>query len=641
MVRAIKISATILLVVSIFFILNGFLPHLHSKKIKASPHDEYLLNLRDSSEFSRYAGTPLLSKYNGVTSIKVVYDLHDSALYFVNSAKFKYHIDFCTSILGYRDELQLFNQTNYTDSKWRKYILANLNYVPELHTYAIEFVSEDIIKPHYIELLYESIRQHSFIKNNLRLLMNSDYLTGIHDSLQSIPKLTTDEVYQSLRYQAIYEGRVYGRMVWANENNNNKSHLEDILVVKGTPLYIPPSRGIITNQFQTPLSHIQVLAHNNKLPSFAYKSSDKKLEQWKNQWVRLDITSDSFHVEPVTEAIARQYTKPNPPQSQTLESDTLTNDILPLKKCQFRDKKRIGNKAANLAVLERISASNRTLFNTPEGSFAIPFFYYKKHISSPSIRTAISFILQNETEWTEHDLDKALKHLRDQIKQQPIDPILLNRVENMIIQNHCGNEYRFRSSSNAEDAFGFSGAGIYDSKTGILHDTTHSIEEAIKKVWASTWSLQAFLARKNAGIKHEQVMMAVLCHRRFPDEGANGVVVTKNIYRPSFPGYTANVQIGEISVVQPDEHSICDQFTFFQPTDFNPFTNDVAVDYITIGNRNNGKKVLTHEQVNELYRAVAVCDDYYASQFYRNCSYDIEFKFEKGKLYLKQIRPYY
>ena len=54
--------------------------------------------------------------------------------------------------------------------------------------------------------------------------------------------------------------------------------------------------------------------------------------------------------------------------------------------------------------------------------------------------------------------------------------------------------------------------------------------------------------------------MGSLVHRSFPDELANGVLITKNIYRSEYAGITVNVQKGENSVVKPEEGVSCDEF---------------------------------------------------------------------------------
>ena len=56
--------------------------------------------------------------------------------------------------------------------------------------------------------------------------------------------------------------------------------------------------------------------------------------------------------------------------------------------------------------------------------------------------------------------------------------------------------------------------------------------------------------------------MAILVHRSFPDEEANGVAITGNIYLPLLTAYTINVQIKDISVVLTSSGIYCRSIPF-------------------------------------------------------------------------------
>ena len=72
--------------------------------------------------------------------------------------------------------------------------------------------------------------------------------------------------------------------------------------------------------------------------------------------------------------------------------------------------------------------------------------------------------------------------------------------------------------------------------------------------------------------------MAMLCHRSFPDEDANGVAITANIYDTSGlePAFYVNVQEGEESVVFPEDGDVVSGGNFHgQPLAF-------ALDFLAI-----------------------------------------------------------
>jgi hypothetical protein len=128
---------------------------------------------------------------------------------------------------------------------------------------------------------------------------------------------------------------------------------------------------------------------------------------------------------------------------------------------------------------------------------------------------------------------------------------------------------RFRSSSNAEDAIGFSGAGLYDSFSGCLADdldgnqngpsgcdagesSEHTVARALVRVWASLWNAQAYDEREWYGIDHKRAAMAVLVDPRATNELANIVAFSGNPASPGDDRYLVDAQAGELDVVLPD-----------------------------------------------------------------------------------------
>ena len=65
------------------------------------------------------------------------------------------------------------------------------------------------------------------------------------------------------------------------------------------------------------------------------------------------------------------------------------------------------------------------------------------------------------------------------------------------------------------------------------------------------------MERSYFGIDQKSVAMAILCHRSFPGESANGVVITKNLYRKNYRGFVVNAQKGDVSVVKPPIDVTC------------------------------------------------------------------------------------
>ena len=200
-----------------------------------------------------------------------------------------------------------------------------------------------------------------------------------------------------------------------------------------------------------------------------------------------------------------------------------------------------------------------------------------------------------------------LGELQARMVDAPMDPAFLALLTDKLDADYPGVRMRFRSSTNAEDLGAFTGAGLYTSASGTPGDANESIEDAIHTVWASVWNSRAYEERSYYSIDHTKVGMALLVHRSFPDEEANGVAITANIFDPSGlePAFYVNVQVDDWSVVKPEPGVVSDQFLYYfdqpgQPITFIAHSNLVSP----------GETVLTTAQTYDLGVALAAIRDF-------------------------------
>ena len=209
---------------------------------------------------------------------------------------------------------------------------------------------------------------------------------------------------------------------------------------------------------------------------------------------------------------------------------------------------------------------------------------------------------------------------------------------------------KFRSSTNAEDLDGFTGAGLYTSASGALGDPSRPVLDAVRTVWASVFRFRAFEERSYRSISHREVGMAVLVNYSYPNEDSNGVAITSNIFDPTGvePGLYINVQRGETSVVLPPEGVTSDQFVYLSDLPGQPIVYLAHSSLIR-----PGTSVLTRPQVEELGQALTAIHNFFSPVYGPNTpekfyGMDVEFKFNTdpldptrtSKLVIKQARPY-
>ncbi len=156
------------------------------------------------------------------------------------------------------------------------------------------------------------------------------------------------------------------------------------------------------------------------------------------------------------------------------------------------------------------------------------------------------------------------------MEEAPIDPSLIDALEESLLETFGSDTVmvRFRSSSNAEDALAFSGAGLYDSTSACLADqrdgdtegpshcdpdtsSERDLVRALGRVWASLWGMAAYEERAWYGMDQRLAKMGVLVNTRSKDEQVNAVAFSGDPVDTD-DRVLINAQIGSLDVVSAD-----------------------------------------------------------------------------------------
>ena len=550
-----------------------------------------------------------------------------------------------------------FDATEYYGVGDRKYDLFTLVHYLDSDIWTIEFSIGDQIDSSSIESLYNRVVQYTFFGNKLKYFPRSeDKIKNIDLLKDKIPIISVEEIYKNQKYQAMNTGITYGKLRKINIEDIGKVDINshDIIVTNGLPNDMPVVAGIITTEHQHNLSHINVLSVNRGTPNMVQTDAfySDNFKQFENKYVMLNVSANDFEIKEVTEKEVSDFwlSKQNK-KVISLEIDRTTKGLQDMKNLSHKDIKLVGAKAANFAELTKIEINdekdNSSFVRTPESAFAIPMYYYLEHLKENGIDVLIEEKLKELKDLTdENSKIQKLKEIQDAIQNAPINKEFLKDVENKITSLGNYKKMKFRSSTNAEDLEEFNGAGLYDSYSGELGNEKKSIEKAIKKVWASLWNYRAYEEREYFNIDEKTVAMGILVHRSFPNEELNGVAITTNIADRDYPAFTINAQLGEESVVLPENGSIPEQFLYYFIY-FDPYS-EPQIEYITYSSLSPNKSIMTDEEKAYLaYVLNSIKKKFYYGILLTNESYtsfglDIEFKFDTDdrKLYIKQVRPY-
>ncbi len=619
------------------------------------------------ADFSTLSSEPPTASIPGARSIKTIVDrLDDSTLYFINSRKYPVHYDFASALLSGNGlpivpPLGQFNQTEYY-SPDRRFLLGALTYYAGPDRWVYEIAPYDTATPEMIAAAYGAIADNVFVGDVLYFHPTSEAIETAAAALPaSVRVITTDQLFADIDYQPLNLGTSMGRLAFARAEDVEDAYVSfrDIVVLDAVPNDISVTAGIVTEAFQTPLSHINVLSQNRGTPNMSLRGafSDPTLRALDGKWVELTVGPFEFSVREVTQAEADAWWDAHrPPPLGVPDLDLSVTSLTDIRDLLLPDKSlresldaaipAFGGKASHYAGLLDLGA----VVNAPE-AFGIPVYFYRKFMTDNGFDTQIDEMLADPTFRSDPAVrDQRLEALRDAMKAAPLDPAFEQMVLDKLAADYPGVRMRFRSSTNAEDLDGFTGAGLYTSKTGDPNDPEAPVADAIRKVWASVWKFRAFEEREFRGIDHTAVGMALLVHRSFPDEEINGVALTANIFdrRCAEPGFYINAQAGEASVVKPEPGVTTDQLVYHYA-----FPGHVVV-WLSHSNLipQGQSSVMTRAQTRKLGDALAAIHAYYFDTYgagsqacERFYGMDVEFKFdgepgEEPVLFVKQARPH-
>lgn len=481
-----------------------------------------------------------------------------------------------------------------------------------------------------------------FLKNELTYYITGnnrpDYENNkeIYDASR-ISILDEEQVFEDINYLALNNAEGYGyfRLMSLDETPTTK----DLVLYESLPNTLPRVAGIITSFIQTPLSHVNLRAIQDNVPN-AFIRNPLALDSISNllgKYIYFKVDFDGYEIREATlEEVNSWFENIRPKEDQIPILNLDHKEILPLDDISFEMSDGYGAKCTNVAVMRKFGFPEGTI---PNG-FGVPFYFYQEFMEYNDLFDDVTTMIEDENFKNSLEVrEEMLKDFRKKIKDAPMPQWMLDQLENMHDQFPEGTSIRCRSSTNNEDLPGFSGAGLYTSKTQHPHEG--HIQKSIKQVYASMWNFRAFEERDFYRINHYVASMGVLCHPNFSDEKANGVGVSTDPIYMTENTYYLNTQVGEDLVTNPEAMSIPEEILLGSTPDF-------WIDYDVIRYSSlleNSELILNdyylfrmreyltviHEEFQELYNAQGSPD----------FAMDIEYKITSDdQLVIKQARPW-
>jgi hypothetical protein len=566
------------------------------------------------------------------------------------------HVDRCSP--EGRDVFNLgwynFSVTEYFRVEGRRYLLGTLVKYAGSNLHTVEFTPGDVISPEQMLHAFYAVLRH--VDNPTEWALRPQDATQV-EKMKSIeglaPIVDTNAPFRGVSFQPLVPTVGYGTLRYVDADAIDAAHLgpRDILVTNRVPYAIPILAGLVTEAFQTPLAHVNVLSRGRGTPNMALKNAraDARVQALLGKLVRLEVRGADFVLTEANATEALAFWNAHKPQGAAAipRLDTSVRGLVPLDGHGMEDIPSIGSKAAQLAELGRVELCSWYAADAPEsriptGAFAIPFSHSLDHFQKSGAKARLELLRQEPSFQADPTVREAgLGLVQSDILSAAVDAELLAAVREQIKATWPGQRVRFRSSSNTEDLPQFNGAGLYTSD-GIASDASdRELAIAIRTVWASLWRPRAYDEREYYNIDQSAVAMAVLVHEAFSSEKANGVAISRDILEPSRGDkFYINAQVGEALVTNPAPGVASDEFTY-------SLSRKPHIEMRSVSSLNRGLPVLSGdesyvvacslERIHEYFRLLI--DPEGKNSWF---AMDIEWKLvgPQRQLVVKQARPY-
>lgn len=610
--------------------------------------------LADMAAFERFArrdDVPGAQNVREVKFLMVGVDGPDPTLYLINTKDVSYHYDFYTRGLGHSTSLEEFNrQTYFTDARSNLagtivYHDAYVSPAGERGLFALEFWPTDAVKAPLVGAAFHAlVRAMPFAASRIAYHPAGETQEALYAQERArleqlrVRVVSTNDLFGALTYAALNPGEGYGTLrVIDPLTPGRPASVRDVVIFKRLPNDLSHTGGIITEQPQTPLSHVNLKAKQNKTPNAFVKdaSTHPRVAPLLGKLVYFRAGPDDFELREATTQEAEAFLERLRPANPSFPPrDLSVTRVRPLSELNHGDADSVGAKAANVAELRRLLGPNVV----PDG-FGIPFWCYDEFMKHNGLYArAQAFMVDPAFRADAATRERVLNDFRRDLRRAPVPPAVTAQLNALQAQFPAGVPIRLRSSTNNEDLPGFNGAGLYDSYTHRPDEG--NIERTVKQVWSSLWNYRAFEERDFYKIDHLTAAMGVLAHRNFDDEQSNGVAITKNPFDANWPGFYVNAQVGESLITNPDA-SRPDEFLVSR---IGP-QGEYEVQYVQRSDQvPAGGTVLTRAQIDALVRVLDRIQTYfkrvYEAQADPTFAMDVEWKFDsQGRLVVKQARP--
>ncbi len=562
--------------------------------------------------------------------VKVLWDHATDLLYFCQSERWPLHYDFAVRFLQ-NDERVLGDRRTFNTRQYlrpdRQMQMASIVRYRDSDIWALELGPADNLSGAGVVALHTRIKTAVYFGDALRYKPRSE-LHRRRVRRVDLPIVQANDVWTGARYQAVTLGETAGRLRFVDGALDPASVLPDqILVLREVPADLPVCAGVITAELQAPLAHVAVLSQSRGTPNMALRDAfDSALKRLSDQWVRLRVGADDYVVERVGREVVEASLRSRRPAAVSPPVIDRARDVL-TDTCDVRlaDTSWAGAKAAQLG--EVCAAGVET-----SGGFVIPAHFYFQHLERNAIDNAADTLRAAENFDANGQVrGRALGDLRRRIERAQVSESLIAAVQARLVSSES--RFIFRSSTNAEDLPGFSGAGLYASVVTEANPSRSAIAQAITQVWSSVYTRRAWDERAWYRIHHDAVGMAILVQPFVDNVAAMGVAISLNPFSDRRTGILVNLAPPGGSVTAAEGEELPEQVLLYRHS---------RAEVLSRSTRNGGQRLLRERHMRPMRDVLDRVHDHMMSKWgERADAADIELALRRdGSVVILQARPY-
>jgi hypothetical protein len=609
----------------------------------AEPVD-YAPRIDSAAAWAALSARPDTEHMANTEVVKFIFDRTDGRVYFQQSVRYPVHYDFAVKFLSTKDHPVLdptvFNRTEY-HSPDRRFSLGTLTHHADADIWTLEFFAGDEIDLDAAAKAFHAVRGRVFFGGRLRYRpVPAAHERDLARARALMPVVTTDEIFGKIIYQPLELGEAYGYLrVFAPGEKLDPTTLRpyDLVVLGDLPEDIPVVAGVISNQIQAPLGHINVLCHNRNTPNMALRgaTSDARVLALRDKLARLVVKGQSFRIEPATKAEAElSWAAKRPKEGYTPARDDRDIGMPLLTEPKATEVSLTGAKAAQLAMVARALP----IGSVPK-AFSLPFHAYARFLAVNGLGPRIdSMLASREFQEDPERRRRDLQGLRDAMEAGTVPADVLQPLMARIKAVMPAGALRFRSSTNSEDLPGFNGAGLYRSAKVANPSSEDEVRGALRRVWASVWLWGAFEERAFYRIDHRAVGMAILVQVSIDAIAASGVAITANPFNQGQPAYFINAQAAGGSVTGARGDEVPEQILYYT------FQDGRGFERLSKSSRMGGADLLAAPEVEELARQMTIIHKAFTGEEDGTSGRAVDIEFlvasPSRKVLIVQARPY-